>query len=699
MQHIGASVRSSVNPAAGGRTPSGKLLYKLLVVFLCLSIVPLIWAGFALINVSDNYIQKESRGVKLGIAQKVAGNVAAYLANVKNILEVVQKSNDLLAANPKRRAAILGNVMDAYPLFMRLEVIDLNGRELSAVNFLNDPTLRHAIDIPGALRAMRSPQVDYIGPVSRSQDGYPRITIGVPIEHGSGRPVGVLLGVVNLVDLSSLVKELLIGKRGYVYIVDMRQKQLVAHPDFADSSKAEEILKSKMPSEVSAGLLSPEDKDAGAFEFRDQKGHQFLDTYGAVLYPRAENRDPRLNWRVFVQQPTEEAYLASSQMRSQITRVFIGVIVVTLFLAVQLSKVVVKRVLTLQSAMELVGEGHFDVPQVPASNDEFGALTQKFLWMAHSLKDKTLRLLSAQQELQHWNSQLEHRVQERTRALQEAQEQLISQEKLAALGQMASVVGHELRNPLAVMNNSVYFLKTKLATAAGAAGMDPKLDKHLHILESEIIKSNAIIRDVLDFSRNRALNASPQKMDELVEKSIERIQVPPNVTLNKALGLNGTEAMVDEDELRQVLVNLMENACQAMTSGGTLTVGTRTYTKTPSPLVGEGGDGGWNSNETNPPPQSSRQTSGEEEVSGVEIIIKDTGCGIPQEHLIKIFAPFFTTKSRGTGLGLAVVKKIIERHHGTIDVRSVVGEGTVFQIRLPRTQPVVSATPHPNPLP
>jgi len=268
-----------------------------------------------------------------------------------------------------------------------------------------------------------------------------------------------------------------------------------------------------------------------------------------------------------------------------------------------------------------------------------------------------MRLLSAQQELQRWNSQLEHRVQERTRALQEAQEQLISQEKLAALGQMASVVGHELRNPLAVMNNSVYFLKTKLAAAAGEAGLDPKLDKHIHILESEIVKSNMIIRDVLDFARNRALNATAQKMDELVEKAIERIQFPPNVSLQKSLGLNGSEVVVDEDEIRQVLVNLMENACQAMTSGGTLTVGTK--------------------------------AQGEM----IQIDIGDTGCGIPQEHLNKIFAPFFTTKSRGTGLGLAVVKKIIERHKGTIEVESRVAEGTVFHIRIPRNQTVENVTP------
>jgi signal transduction histidine kinase len=304
-----------------------------------------------------------------------------------------------------------------------------------------------------------------------------------------------------------------------------------------------------------------------------------------------------------------------------------------------------------------VGEGNFNVPDVPASNDEFGSLTEKFIWMANSLKDKTLKLLSAQKELQKWNSELEKRVQARTRDLKEAQEQLIAQEKLAALGQMASVVGHELRNPLAVMNNAVYLLKNKLIKTDGtpidALADDKKLAKHLHTIEGEILKSNAIIRDVLDFARNRALNLAPHKVDELVEKAIERIQMPSGVSLQKSLGLDGIQVPLDEDEIRQVLVNLMENACQAMTSGGTLTVGTKSY------------------------------------ADQIEITISDTGCGIPQEHLIKIFAPFFTTKSRGTGLGLAVVKKIIERHQGTIEVLSKVGEGTAFHIRLPLGGPHV----------
>jgi signal transduction histidine kinase len=421
----------------------------------------------------------------------------------------------------------------------------------------------------------------------------------------------------------------------------MAQKRLVAHPDI------QTLLSTEAPPEVRAAALAPEESASGALEFTDQSKHRFLATFATV--------PPPYNWRVFVQQPVEEAYAASQQMRAEILKVLVMVILMTLVLGVIISQLIVGRVRTLQQAMEQVGEGNFDVPEVPSSNDEFGSLTEKFLWMAGSLKDKTLKLVSAQKELQKWNSELERRVQERTRDLKEAQEQLIAQEKLAALGQMASVVGHELRNPLAVMNNSIYFLKTKLVALLNPADtdQDPKIQKHLNIIESEIAKSNTIIRDVLDFSRQRALKLTPQKVDELVAKAIERIQFPPNVGHKQDLQLGGIEVPLDEDEIRQVLVNLMENACQAMTSGGTLNVGTKSHAEE------------------------------------VEITIADTGCGIPQEHLSKIFAPFFTTKSRGTGLGLAVVKKIIERHQGTIGVESKIGEGTAFRIRLPLRGPHV----------
>ncbi len=610
----------------------GKLLHKILPLLLALSVVPLLLAGYQVLRVSRAYVEEEEIGrVQVGIAQRVSGNVSAYVENARNILQVIHKSGDFLTMDPRRQTVILENVMNAYPMFMQLSVLNLQGKEMARVNRLG------GTDAVPQKEILQHAQADgeYISPVTRSAERYPLLTIAVPVERIPGRPIGVLIGVINLIDLSSLVENLRVGKTGYIFVVDA-DWNLIAHPErsavYSENSPSElEAMKSeKIQQEIG-------ERSFGAITFEDQKNQKFIDAFATV---------PKLNWRVFVQQPIEEAFESSSRMRGAITRTLIGVALLTICLAFFFSQSLVRRVKILQSAMEQVGVGNFDVPDVPFSNDEFGSLSEKFVWMARSLKDKTLRLILAQRELQKWNSELERRVEERTRALQEAQEQLIAQEKLAALGQMASVVGHELRNPLAVMNNSVYFLKSKLTTAAAGA-LDPKLEKHLQIIEGEIAKSNTIIRDILDFARNRALSAASHKMDEMVEKAIERIQIPTGVSLVKQLTLADLEVVFDEDEIRQVLVNLMENACQAMTSGGTLKVST--------------------------------QTQGDK----VQIDITDTGCGIPQEHIAKIFAPFFTTKSRGTGLGLAVVKKVIDRHMGQLEVESRVGEGTTFHIRLP----------------
>src|SRR5207302_4647190 len=120
----------------------GKLLYKLLGVFLLLSIGPLLVAGYQLIRVGDNYIQKQIIGVKLGIAQKVASNVESYIEDKKNALQIVHKSSDFLSMNPRRQSEILSNVMNAYPMFMHMAVVDLDGREIASVNRLDHASRR-----------------------------------------------------------------------------------------------------------------------------------------------------------------------------------------------------------------------------------------------------------------------------------------------------------------------------------------------------------------------------------------------------------------------------------------------------------------------------------------------------------------------------------------------------------------------------
>ena len=209
------------------------------------------------------------------------------------------------------------------------------------------------------------------------------------------------------------------------------------------------------------------------------------------------------------------------------------------------------------------------------------------------------------------------------------------------MGQLASGVGHELRNPLGVIKNAVYYIKTKVGTE------DPKLAKHLNIMEKEIANSNKIIGDLLGFSRTRPPAIVPSDMNKVVEDTLEVVEIPENMKLVKELGADLPHAMADPDQIQQVFVNLSLNAIQAMPEGGQLKIATR------------------------------------KKDDFIEVEFRDTGCGIPEENIQKLYDPFFTTKARGIGLGLAVTQGIIERHNGAIKVKSEVGKGTTFVVKLP----------------
>jgi len=212
---------------------------------------------------------------------------------------------------------------------------------------------------------------------------------------------------------------------------------------------------------------------------------------------------------------------------------------------------------------------------------------------------------------------------------------------------MASVVGHEIRNPLAVINNSIYFIKTKLSTGQEP---DPKIAKHIKIIESEIQQANGIINEILTYSRQRELKPERVQLNAWLEELLSVYPFPPHVALDKRF--DGANAAVDIDttEMQQAIRNLIGNGVEVMPppNGGRITV------RTAAP------ERGW-----------------------VELDVGDTGPGIPPDVLDKIFAPFFTTKARGTGLGLAVVRKVMDRHKGRVDVESRVGAGTTFKLFLP----------------
>ena len=255
----------------------------------------------------------------------------------------------------------------------------------------------------------------------------------------------------------------------------------------------------------------------------------------------------------------------------------------------------------------------------------------------------------AEEALKEYSERLEEMVDERTKELRDAQQQLLRAERLAAIGQLGASIGHELRNPLGIIKNSAYYLNMKLGHA------DEKVKKHLGIIEKEITRSNKIITDLMDFARVRSPTLRETDANLLVREAISRSKVPEDVEVITRLTRGLSPLMADPGQIEQVFINMISNATQAMTSANS------TETR----------DGG------------SLEISTRAEDGFIVTEFKDNGCGISEENLAKIFEPLFTTKTKGIGLGLAVCKAIVEAHEGRIKVESKLGQGTTFTVKLP----------------
>jgi PAS domain S-box-containing protein len=242
--------------------------------------------------------------------------------------------------------------------------------------------------------------------------------------------------------------------------------------------------------------------------------------------------------------------------------------------------------------------------------------------------------------LKAYSDRLGQMVDMRTQQLRDTQDELVRKEKLAVLGQLAGGVGHELRNPLGVISNAVYFLKMS------GAGADETSKEYLNIISSEVYNSQKIISDLLGFARTSRADRAVVALAPLVAGVLAQIAPSSEVEVVTDIPADLPQLSVDPGQMKQVLANLMLNACQAMPGGGVLTVGARV----------EGGR--------------------------IRVSVTDTGCGMSGEELSRIFEPLYSTKARGIGLGLSVTRNLLEANEGGIEVTSEPGRGSTFSIVL-----------------
>jgi PAS domain S-box-containing protein len=253
-------------------------------------------------------------------------------------------------------------------------------------------------------------------------------------------------------------------------------------------------------------------------------------------------------------------------------------------------------------------------------------------------------------KLKEYSKGLELTVAERTNELVQAQERLLMAERLAAIGELAGWVGHDLRNPLTSIKNAAYFLRKKQGNFVGESGAEM-----LTVIDRAVEQANKIVNDLLDYSREIHLELEEYSPKSLLDYVLLSLNLPAGIKV-----VNHTESFptvwVDQSKIERVFLNLIKNAVEAMPEGGMLKIRS--------------------------------QQNGE----NVEIAFSDTGTGMSRDVMAKIFTPLFTTKAQGMGFGLAICKRIIEAHGGKISVESAHEKGTTFTVTLPIEPPKIKTT-------
>lgn len=273
------------------------------------------------------------------------------------------------------------------------------------------------------------------------------------------------------------------------------------------------------------------------------------------------------------------------------------------------------------SAMERVEEGHLDARVNITSRDELGKVAQTFNTMAETL-------LRTKKDLENLH-----------------QKELERTQKMATLGELAAGVAHEIRNPLAGISSASQIIRQELGKE------DPRAEI-LNEINHQTIRLERIVSNLLQFAHTSSPQLTLFDLNETVRKTIHLISYQvqnKKIDIEKKLQPDLAHIRADEEQIQQVVMNLILNAIQAMPEGGKL--GFKTFFRPEDRMI--------------------------------YLTVSDTGIGIPGETIPKIFKPFYTTKAKGAGLGLAIVEKIIKEHGGNITVSSKMGEGTTIEISLP----------------
>jgi two-component system NtrC family sensor kinase len=338
-----------------------------------------------------------------------------------------------------------------------------------------------------------------------------------------------------------------------------------------------------------------------------------------------------------------DGQMASARRQVLIVSV-VSVVAISIIVALILLHFIERPVKELVLGTKRISGGDLDHFIDVTTKDEMGHLATSFNQM-------TLDLQNAQKQIQEGIRNLEQKVEERTRELKATQSQLLHSEKLAAVGALAATVAHEINNPLTGVYTYIRLMERKIDLGQHGPEDVLKYKGFLDTMRREVERTTAIVQNLLDFTRPKDPVRKGMDLVKVMEESLALIANKINLSNIEVVKILNPlpEVQADPAHMKQVCLNLLINACEAMEEGGTLTI----------------------------------RSDYHPDADTVTVSVRDTGVGIDGKDLARIFDPFFSTKKKGTGLGLSVVNGIVTRHNGKVEIDSTPGKGTDFRVTLP----------------
>ena len=580
-----------------------RLSTRLLFTLTMLSALPLIIVGLFMRSVAQETITEYIKIQHSQIARRAGNEIRLFLETPSTLLKVLLETKDIVDMNPFTQKLILNKVISEYqPIFDRVFTIDTLGFEFTSSDFKP-----HSINYTKEDFFVRGKRGEsYFSLVMFNDAQEPFVRISHPIQR-LDQVVGYLVAEINLKSIWELVDEIMVGETGYAFVVSS-SGQLIAHPDKKKVINRDQVID---PALIAGARETPLQSQV----FESTAGVMMLGTFAYLK---------GLNWIIIIQQPVEEAFSVASTMLYQVFAFVALVIMLAVLLAYLLEKRITAPINTLINGTKRYADGDLDFRIKIERYEEIAVLAREFNSMAAGL--------------------------------QENQKKLRRAEHLAAMSKFATLVSHEIRNPLNSMNINMQILKREMENPEGDR---EKKQKYFDIIISEINRMENLIKNFLMISRPPRFDFLPNDIHVVLDEVtlMHRANAAQqNVMFHRKFFGKEAFANVDRDQMKQVFHNIVVNAMQAMPGGGELTILTSKRKMT---------------------------LRDQQSVPAIRIEFADTGPGIPKDKIADIFEVYYTMKKTGTGLGLAIARQIIEGHMGNIRVKSEPGQGTRMIIDLP----------------